>query len=99
MQQLEVAGTVVRQHMAIATGQEDRQSRPSAPDLLPQFYPVHARHDYVREHHVEPTGVLLEKPKRGCSVRRPAGCMTKILQHLPGELANLQVILDQQHSG
>jgi 2-polyprenyl-6-methoxyphenol hydroxylase-like FAD-dependent oxidoreductase len=54
LQELEAVGAVLRQNMAIATGQHDRQVKVTAADFPGKVDAGHARHHHVSEDHVEP---------------------------------------------
>jgi hypothetical protein len=52
LQQLETVTAVLRQHMAVATGQHYRQIEVKAADFPGKVDPGHAGHYHVRKHHV-----------------------------------------------
>ena len=98
VQQLKAMPPLFGQDVAVAGCQHYRKLRIALPDLPAQLDTAHPRHHHVREHHIEPAGVLLDQLESLIGVRGPCGLVPKILEKLGRELAHLNVVLDHQNT-
>src|SRR3712207_107207 len=85
-----------RQYVAVARGENNRQSWPAPPDLPAKLHSAHARHDHIAEHRIEVT-VLLQGPQRLSGIGSPPGFVAQVLKELVRERTNILVVLNQQH--
>ena len=98
MQQLKAMVAILREHVTVATRQDNRQVRIHAPYGFAELKPAHARHDDVGEDDVESTAVLGQPLQRLVAVGGKDRPISHLPQCLAGELADIGVVFDDEHA-
>ena len=88
--------SLVREHVAIAAREHDRERWVVAANDLAELDAVHAGHDDIGEDDIGARGIGREQIERLRGIRGPGRREAEVLEDLVGEAPDLDIVLDDE---
>ncbi len=98
MEQFEAVSSILNEHVAVPTREDDGHLRVQASYFLRQLDAAHARHDDVGKDDMIPVAIRSQRVEGLCGVEYSDAVKTQFLECFYGEVADLLVVFNDQYA-